>query len=88
MQNYLCQIREGEQAAPNPYRPKGQLKWSGWRTVKSYSEEDANLAERWLGKPVRGLTQKRIKRGKDFTVECGGGIHFFITRIEAENYNL
>jgi hypothetical protein len=24
--------------------------------------------------------------GKDWTVECSGGIHFFITRIEAENY--
>jgi hypothetical protein len=24
--------------------------------------------------------------GEDWTVECSGGIHFFITRIEAENY--
>ena len=24
---------------------------------------------------------------EDFTIECGGGIHFFITRLEAENYN-
>jgi hypothetical protein len=24
--------------------------------------------------------------GKDWTVECSGGIHFFITRLEAENY--
>jgi hypothetical protein len=24
--------------------------------------------------------------GEDWTVECAGGIHFFITRIEAENY--
>ena len=24
--------------------------------------------------------------GEDWTVECSGGIHFFITRLEAENY--
>ena len=35
---------------------------------------------------VKGKTVKCDKWCDDFTQECAGGIHFFITRLEAENY--
>jgi len=35
---------------------------------------------------IKGKTVKCDKWEEDPLVECGGGIHFFITRIEAENY--
>jgi len=35
---------------------------------------------------VVGETVHCDKWGEDWTIECSGGIHFFITRIEAENY--
>ena len=34
-----------------------------------------------------GEIVKCDKWNDDYTVECGGGIHFFITRLEAENYD-
>ena len=34
-----------------------------------------------------GKTVKCDKWNEDYTVECGGGIHFFITKLEAENYD-
>ena len=34
-----------------------------------------------------GETVKCDKWNEDFTIECGGGIHFFITREEAEHYD-
>jgi hypothetical protein len=36
----------------------------------------------------KGETVHCDKWGEDFTNECSGGIHFFITRLEAENYIL
>ena len=35
----------------------------------------------------KGATVKAHKWGADRFEECAGGIHFFLTRIEAENYN-
>jgi len=37
-------------------------------------------------KYAKGKTVKCDKWNEDFTVECGGGIHFFITKIEAEQF--
>ena len=37
-------------------------------------------------KYIKGKKVKCDKWEDDFTQECAGGIHFFITRIEAENY--
>ena len=34
----------------------------------------------------KGKTVKCHKWNDDFSTECGDGIHFFITRLEAENY--
>jgi hypothetical protein len=39
-------------------------------------------------KYIVGKTVKCDKWDDDFTNECSGGIHFFITRIEAEEYSL
>ena len=38
-------------------------------------------------KYVKGKTVKAHEWGEDRFQECAGGIHFFLTRIEAENYN-
>jgi hypothetical protein len=38
-------------------------------------------------KYVKGKTVKCDKWNENRFVECGGGIHFFLTRVEAENYN-
>jgi hypothetical protein len=37
-------------------------------------------------KYVKGKTVKCDKWDDDYTKECSGGIHFFITKLEAENY--
>lgn len=36
---------------------------------------------------TKGKTVKCDKWNKDRWIECGGGIHFFLTRLEAEQYN-
>jgi hypothetical protein len=36
---------------------------------------------------IKGNTVKCDKWGKNRFEECSGGIHFFLTKIEAENYN-
>ncbi len=35
----------------------------------------------------KGTTVKCDKFDENWKEECAGGIHFFITRVEAENYN-
>jgi hypothetical protein len=44
------------------------------------SDKDENT------KYTKGATVRCDKWCEDYTQECAGGIHFFITRIEAENY--
>lgn len=61
---YLLQERDGETGGRNPYRPNGQLVWTPWRTVRKEPEDRASAAEVWLLAPMRGITQRRIKRGK------------------------
>ena len=39
-----------------------------------------------ITKYVAGETVHCDKWGEDWTIECSGGIHWFITKIEAENY--
>jgi hypothetical protein len=37
---------------------------------------------------AKGETVRCDKWCDDYSQECAGGIHFFITRLEAENYSL
>lgn len=62
---YLLQTREAEQAAPNSFRPKGQLRWTPWRTIRKEPNDEwgGAAAETWLLAPIRGLTEKRLKIG-------------------------
>lgn len=53
------QERDMEQALPNPYRPRGQIRWTPWRTVRvteDQAEADAHLRKN------TGLTQRRVLR--------------------------
>lgn len=66
MTSYLLQERDGETGGRNPYRPNGQLVWTPWRTVRKEigDEHGGARAEVWLLSPVRGITQRRLKREK------------------------
>ena len=53
----------------------------GGNGIEAYSDWDSQFIYR-VGETI----VPREPFDEDFTQECGSGIHFFITRLEAENY--